>query len=227
MKIPLFYSDLFIEKNVGSTSEREELLNIILDLESKIKNKHKPLSKEDFASSYSSQTSLCVDGNMRIDFFDNITNDVSLQFEWLSDAIEKIVDDAINNYVLLDDTYKSWVEKTEMSKQTLGMWIGIKQPKQRVTLHEHKRSMLSFIYYLKATDSGDIIFRNPSNTMAECNVLSPFVRPLSHPPEDGDLILFPSWIPHEVEVGLSDKKRITVAGDIDLDSNNIRNEKII
>ena len=227
MKIPLFYSDLFIEKNVGSTSEREELLNIILDLESKIKNKYKPLSKEDFSSSYSSQTSLCVDGNMRIDFFDNITNDVSLQFEWLSDAIEKIVDDAINNYVLLDDTYKSWVEKTEMSKQTLGMWIGIKQPKQRVTLHEHKRSMLSFIYYLKATDSGDIIFRNPSNTMAECNVLSPFVRPLSHPPEDGDLILFPSWIPHEVEVGLSDKKRITVAGDIDLDSNNIRNAKII
>ena len=36
MKIPLFYSDLFIEKNVGSTSEREELLNIILDLESNI-----------------------------------------------------------------------------------------------------------------------------------------------------------------------------------------------
>ena len=49
----------------------------------------------------------------------------------------------------------------------------------------------------------------------------------NHVPKVGDLILFPSWIPHEVEVGLSDKKRITVAGDIDLDSNNIRNAKII
>ena len=70
MKIPLFYSDLFIEKNVGSTSEREELLNIILDLESKIKNKHKPLSKEDFASTYSSQDASSEDGCTRFNFYD-------------------------------------------------------------------------------------------------------------------------------------------------------------
>ena len=55
MKIPLFYSDLFVEKNVGSTSERKELLSFISSVESEIKNKHKPLSKEDFASTYSSQ----------------------------------------------------------------------------------------------------------------------------------------------------------------------------
>ena len=35
MKIPLFYSDLFVEKNVGSTSEREKLLNFCSEVEIK------------------------------------------------------------------------------------------------------------------------------------------------------------------------------------------------
>ena len=46
MKIPLFYSDLFIEKNIGSITERKELLSFISSVESEIKNKHKPLSKK-------------------------------------------------------------------------------------------------------------------------------------------------------------------------------------
>ena len=44
MKIPLFYSDLFVEKNVGSTSERKELLSFISSVESEIKNKYKYFS---------------------------------------------------------------------------------------------------------------------------------------------------------------------------------------
>ena len=74
--------------------------------------------------------------------------------------------------------------------------------------------MFSFLYYVQATDTGSLILRNPSNLMVECNPQSPFVRAFSYPPEDGDLILFPSWIPHEVNTNKSNIQRINIAGQI-------------
>ena len=98
MKIPLFYSDLFVEKNVGSTSEREKLLNFILSVDSEIRNKSKPvLSMDDFVATYSGYNSLSEDGCFRFNINDTISD-----FKWLCDAINKLVDDAINNYISLD-----------------------------------------------------------------------------------------------------------------------------
>ena len=209
MKIPLFYSDLFVEKNVGSTSERKELLSFISSVESEIKNKHKPLSKEDFASSYSSQDASSEDGCTRFNFYDDIKN-----FGWLCDAVDKLINDAINNYISLDATYKIQIEKTQMHKSLTETWVNINSPESRITLHEHKANMFSFLYYVQATDTGSLILRNPSNLMVECNPQSPFVSAFSYPPEDGDLILFPSWIPHEVNTNKSNIQRINIAGQI-------------
>ena len=74
--------------------------------------------------------------------------------------------------------------------------------------------MFSFIYYIQSTDTGDLILRNQANVMNECNLKSPFVSAFSYPPEDGDLILFPSWIPHEIKTNKSNMQRINVSGDI-------------
>ena len=112
MKIPLFYSDLFVEKNVGSTSEREKLLNFILSVDSEIRNKYKPvLSMDDFVATYSGYNSLSEDGCFRFNINDTISD-----FKWLCDAINKLVDDAINNYISLDATHKIQVQKISFNK---------------------------------------------------------------------------------------------------------------
>ena len=210
MKIPLFYSDLFVEKNVGSTSEREKLLNFILSVDSEIRNKYKPvLSMDDFVATYSGYNSLSEDGCFRFNINDTISD-----FKWLCDAINKLVDDAINNYISLDATYKIQVQKTKMRKSIALTWVNINDPESRIVLHEHKKGMFSFIYYIQSTDTGDLILRNQANVMNECNLKSPFVSAFSYPPEDGDLILFPSWIPHEVKTNKSNMQRINVSGDI-------------
>ena len=210
MKIPLFYSDLFVEKNVGSTSEREKLLNFILSVDSEIRNKYKPvLSMDDFVATYSGYNSLSEDGCFRFNIYDTISD-----FKWLCDAINKLVDDAINNYISLDATHKIQVQKTKMRKSIALTWVNINDPESRIVLHEHKKGMFSFIYYIQSTDTGDLILRNQANVMNECNLKSPFVSAFSYPPEDGDLILFPSWIPHEVNTNKSNIQRINIAGQI-------------
>ena len=210
MKIPLFYSDLFVEKNVGSTSEREKLLNFILSVDSEIRNKSKPvLSMDDFVATYSGYNSLSEDGCFRFNINDTISD-----FKWLCDAINKLVDDAINNYISLDATHKIQVQKTKMRKSIALTWVNINDPESRIVLHEHKKGMFSFIYYIQSTDTGDLILRNQANVMNECNLKSPFVSAFSYPPEDGDLILFPSWIPHEIKTNKSNMQRINVSGDI-------------
>lgn len=210
MKIPLFYSDLFVEKNVGSTSEREKLLNFILSVDSEIRNKYKPvLSMDDFVATYSGYNSLSEDGCFRFNINDTISD-----FKWLCDAINKLVDDAINNYISLDATHKIQVQKTKMRKSIALTWVNINDPESRIVLHEHKKGMFSFIYYIQSTDTGDLILRNQANVMNECNLKSPFVSAFSYPPEDGDLILFPSWIPHEVNTNKSNIQRINIAGQI-------------
>ena len=210
MKIPLFYSDLFVEKNVGSTSEREKLLNFILSVDSEIRNKYKPvLSMDDFVATYSGYNSLSEDGCFRFNINDTISD-----FKWLCDAINKLVDDAINNYISLDATHKIQVQKTKMRKSIVLTWVNINDPESRIVLHEHKKGMFSFIYYIQSTDTGDLILRNQANVMNECNLKSPFVSAFSYPPEDGDLILFPSWIPHEVNTNKSNIQRINIAGQI-------------
>ena len=101
-----------------------------------------------------------------------------------------------------------------MHKSLTETWVNINSPESRITLHEHKANMFSFLYYVQATDTGSLILRNPSNLMVECNPQSPFVSAFSYPPEDGDLILFPSWIPHEVNTNKSNIQRINIAGQI-------------
>ena len=101
-----------------------------------------------------------------------------------------------------------------MRKSIALTWVNINDPESRIVLHEHKKGMFSFIYYIQSTDTGDLILRNQANVMNECNLKSPFVSAFSYPPEDGDLILFPSWIPHEIKTNKSNMQRINVSGDI-------------
>ena len=95
-------------------------------------------------------------------------------------------------------------------------WVNINEPNSKNILHAHKDHMFACVYYLQGTDTGAITFQNPVNLLVDCSILSPFVRRFGHTPKDGDLILWPAWVPHEVEVNTSDRQRINITSNINV-----------
>jgi hypothetical protein len=57
---------------------------------------------------------------------------------------------------------------------------------------------------------------NPANKLSECNPGSPYTGDVYIDPKDGDLFLWPAWVPHEVDVNKSDKQRINIAFNLTL-----------
>jgi uncharacterized protein (TIGR02466 family) len=95
-------------------------------------------------------------------------------------------------------------------------WTNINQPGSRNVLHSHVKSHFSCVYYIQGTDTGDLRLVNPANMLGDCNASAPFVRDFYFSPKDKDLILWPSWVPHEVEPNLSSRERINIVFDITL-----------
>ena len=95
-------------------------------------------------------------------------------------------------------------------------WTNINDPGSRNVPHSHKHSSFSGVYYLQANDTGAIVFLNSANVLSDCNILSPFTCHKVFEPNDGDLFIWPSWIPHEVDQNTSNKQRINIAFNIDL-----------
>ena len=79
-------------------------------------------------------------------------------------------------------------------------------------LHSHKFfSSFSGIYYIQGKDTGNLVFYNTQNLMHDCYTKSPFTKKFKMNPKDNSLVLFPSWVPHEVEENKSDRQRINIA----------------
>lgn len=69
-------------------------------------------------------------------------------------------------------------------------------------VHSHAYAHLSFVLYLqKHPDSGNPIF-------VEHNIRKPFHV------EEGQLVIFPAWVPHSVEPNEGPDYRVSIAGDI-------------
>ena len=88
--------------------------------------------------------------------------------------------------------------------------------------HVHPNNYLSGVYYVTVPEgSGRILFRDPR---AQAMIFVPAVKQRSPfnsdehaiTPEEGDLILFHSWLPHMVEPNQSDQERISIAFNVTL-----------
>lgn len=101
-----------------------------------------------------------------------------------------------------------------------GCWANISAVGERHRLHSHPNNYLSGVYYVQAQPGADTIsFEDPR---PQINVISPRVR--EYVPEnawemhvgvkEGQLVLFPAWLPHSVAKNTSDKERISVSFNI-------------
>ena len=96
------------------------------------------------------------------------------------------------------------------------IWTNVNEPNSTNDIHTHKEFSFACTYYLQGTNTGKLTFINPANILNECNLKSPFVRNYSVEPKDGDLFIWPAWIPHKVDRNESDRQRINLAFNINI-----------
>ena len=179
-----FRSDIFVCSAVGTPDQRQDMIDQI-----KTKQRSNP------SMSFSNP------GCFRI-------NNPCTNISWLFDQINVLLHEAINFYQLEDNVFDQFPIS---SKFDFSWWANVNSPGSRNSLHTHKEDELSCVYYLQGTNTGDLRFPNPANLLGDCCKTSPFTRDFLFAPADGDLIVFPSWLPHEVEPNLSNRERINVA----------------
>lgn len=133
---------------------------------------------------------------------------------WLLKEITAKVFRAIDLYSKKDKVFASAIQRIDKKDLKIFYWTNINQTNSRNVLHSHKSSIFSGVYYVQGTNTGTLRIINPANLLGECNKLSPFTRDFYYEPRDRDLILWPSWLPHEVEPNTSTRERINIAYDV-------------
>lgn len=183
--IPLYHSDLFVLENIGTKEQIDALIDQIRN-EKRSGVATQPRSNEGCWRSSSMWTGI----------------------EWLYKSIEGLLETAVDHYTKIDNDFRPG------KGVTVEQWTNVNNPGSRNVFHAHKSAAFSVCYYMQATDTGALRFVNPSNILNDCNHISPFTRGFPYYPKDRDLVLWPAWLPHEVEPNLSNKQRINMAFDI-------------
>jgi len=100
----------------------------------------------------------------------------------------------------------------------MDFWYTIYDTGKNVEEHFHPNCIISGVYYLKCPENcGDIVFLdnnyNYKNYCVNVSPLKTFTYPRDHKikPEEGMIVLFPSWLPHKTEYNQSDQDRIMFA----------------
>ena len=184
-RLSLFHSDLFLRKNIGTKDQVDDLRRQILE------------TKNTEGTALTENNPNCWRSNAN---YQNL--------DWLMKATQELTMKAAEYYFEMDEFFKGYVTQKRIN---INYWTNVNDTGGGNVLHTHEKDCFAAVYYLDAEDTGLIHFSNPANVLNQCNRQSPFTRAMSLPPEDNSLILWPAWIPHEVEVNQSNKLRINLA----------------
>lgn len=102
------------------------------------------------------------------------------------------------------------------------MWSIINRSDATNSRHIHGNSFISAAYYVKAPKNcGDIVFHDPRNEpsyyhpqVSTPNKLNTNIVKIT--PQEGLLVLFPSYVYHSVEANKSNDERVVISFNIDL-----------
>lgn len=190
--IPIVHGDVWRTDNVGSDEEHMQLLSFIKDLYSTTPEVTKTPSNI---------------GCWRhpIDLSD---------YPWLKASIDASLEILMNEY--------SGSFTASKNGYNLSSWINVNAPTSRNVIHNHLGSTFSGVYYLQAEETGAVTFYPPLVIASGLNAfngtfgydITPYSQSRSVDPKDKMLIMFPSWLPHEVEVNNSGNERINIAFNI-------------
>ena len=183
--LPLFHSDIFVKENVGTEEQRQDLKKQILH------------AKENDIGTKSGSNHGCWRSNATYDM------------EWLYDEMRELSDHANQIYFQDDPVFKSFIESCK--NRDFNIWTNVNEVGSKNVLHTHTDDAWAGIYYIQAQETGNLVFTNPANLLLQCNPKSPYTRKTGIKPEDGMLVIWPGWVPHEVLENKSNKQRINIA----------------
>ena len=128
---------------------------------------------------------------------------------------------AIQKYVA--DTFKEYGWRYEPGKVNLTeMWAIINKKNNFNIEHTHPNNYLSAAYYVKAPENcGSFKATNPNSVARERITASDKSTEFNQNvaqirPNEGDLLIFPAYLPHSVGMNLSDDVRIVISFNIDI-----------
>lgn len=119
----------------------------------------------------------------------------------------------------LDEVHRAFEFNAEMRQVVTEAWININQKGHFNYSHDHPGSLFSAVYYVKGgADKGALEFKTPiaphtytiSNEMVgNFNAFTGHAMVI--PPVTGDLLIFPSWLLHRVNMSQAEEDRISIA----------------
>jgi len=140
---------------------------------------------------------------------DNPCKDIS----WLLEDISIMMEEVVKYY---EDMDPAFIERADLQKAKINYWANVNGTDSYNIVHSHKLKQFSAVYYLQGEGTGQISFTNPANLLSDCNWGSPYTRDFQIKPKDGDLIIWPAWVPHSVARNTSNRERINLVFDIDV-----------
>jgi|MEHZ01.4.fsa_nt_MEHZ011207807.1_7 uncharacterized protein (TIGR02466 family) len=186
----ILQADVFTKSNLGTESQRASMIEYAQQIKQDSEQKQLNFSNK---------------GCWRHEFD---YPDIS----WLVEELRQLTNSAIETYANSDPLYNEKLKS--YGPPVINYWTNINNTESKNALHDHRLHHYVAVYYLQGTDTGDIVWHNPMNLTESCHPHAPYTSRYALSPEDGQLILWPAWMPHETEVNKSNMQRINVAFNI-------------
>ena len=191
----LFPDPIFHYKLENYKQINKELLNYILELQKKDKKGNNRSNR----------------GGWHSPNFDIVNPGPPINFiNSFKDFLKHIIEDEIG-----------W-EYVPNKQRVVAMWAIINKKNSYNVMHNHQNCYLSSAYYVKKPqNSGDITFFDPTEAKTyrfpekERNT-NYSTQTVTIKPEEGDLLIFPSYLYHAVEINSSNEDRVVISFNIDI-----------
>ena len=141
-------------------------------------------------------------------------------FDKLNSKIFNIIETEIlpREYSLLNNIYKGIESEHTVTKLSMDSgWVNINKRSDYNVVHTHEDAFLSVVFYLKIPSSGyrgDFTFKDPISVRKHQGQIYGKINDYIITPEDGLLVVFPSWMPHQVRAHNQDEDRISFSCNI-------------
>lgn len=126
---------------------------------------------------------------------------------------KEVFNKVADSVVAISDNVGIDLEKFEIVSG--GMWANVSGQHSSNRVHNHPGCIWSFVYYVQTPNNcGDIIFLDPriQAHIMYIPLKRQYERDISYTPTPGRLIVFPSWLQHEVRINKSKQKRVSISG---------------
>lgn len=137
-------------------------------------------------------------------------------FLWKQDIFKPLLDEALSATQMIA---KRLSNKELPQMVVRSMWGNINPKGGFNFTHVHPSGWLSGVYYIQLPEANnEIVFQDPRPARMMDFQRSSLITDeyFSHRPKVGELLLFPSWLPHFVSPNTSDQNRISISFNVEL-----------